>query len=81
MPRQIIDTASSRPRYVRRRAIQGAILVAVLIAIAIGLYLTLGHREGVVVHGALAPVSAGIQETAPAVEESGAFHSRRSHAA
>ncbi len=81
MPRQIIDTASSRPRYIRRRAVQGAILVAVLIAILIGLYLTLGHRGGGVAHSALAPVSAGIQETAPAAEESGAFYSRRSHAA
>jgi len=81
MPRQIIDTQSSRPRYIRRRAIQGAILVAVLMVVLIGLYYFLGHRGGVVSHGALAPVSAGIQETAPAAEESGAFYSRRSHAA
>lgn len=81
MPRPIIDTQSSRPRYIRRRAIQGAILVAALAAILIGLYLIFGHGGRVVSHGALAPVSAGIQETAPAAEESGAFYSRRSHAA
>jgi hypothetical protein len=81
MPRPIIDTQSSRPRYIRRRAIQGAILVAVLIVILIGVYYVLEHPGGPVTHGALAPVSAGIQETAPAVAESGAFYSRRSHAA
>jgi hypothetical protein len=81
MPRPIIDMQSSRPGYIRRRAIRGAVLVAVLIVILTGVYFVLEHRREPVAHGAAALVSAGIQETAPAVAESGAFYSRRSHAA
>ena len=33
MPRQIIDTESSRPAYIRRRVIQAALVLALLVAV------------------------------------------------
>ena len=46
MPRQIIDTESSRPQYVRRivlRTVLFAILAAVLVIVAIAAWGHLGH--------------------------------------
>jgi hypothetical protein len=46
MPRQIIDTESSRPRYVRRLVVTwvvAAIIVAILVVVAFAAYGRFGH--------------------------------------
>jgi len=55
MPRQIIDVQSGRPTYVRRRAIQWAVVVAILLVLAIGALLALRYKQ--------AHASRAIQET------------------
>jgi hypothetical protein len=45
MPRQIIDTESGRPAYVRRRALQAAIVVGVLLALVIAAFVVLRHNQ------------------------------------
>ena len=45
MPRQIIDTESSRPQYVRRVAIRSALIIIVVAALVyLAVWAYLGHR-------------------------------------
>lgn len=49
MPRQIIDTESSKPQYVRRivlRTVLAAIIVAILVIVAIAAWGRHGHPQG-----------------------------------
>jgi hypothetical protein len=43
MPRQIIDTESSRPRYVRRIVITTVVLVLVAAAVLVAAFAEFGH--------------------------------------
>lgn len=45
MPRQIIDTESSRPRYVRRLAVTYAVWIIVLALLAYGAYVLWVHHQ------------------------------------
>jgi len=79
VPRQIIDTETGRPAYIRRRVVQAIVLAVVVIAIVAGVLLLL--RQPVSGRAASVPLSRSIQETSPTGAESGAFPHRRSHAA
>lgn len=45
MPREIIDTASSRPAYIRRRIITTIIYVVLLLAVAFGAFVYWEHHH------------------------------------
>ena len=48
MPRQIIDTESSRPAYVRRRVTQIVVTVILALAIAIVVFFAHNHHFGAI---------------------------------
>jgi hypothetical protein len=43
MPREIIDTQSSRPRYVRRIALTAAVAVIVFALVLVAIFMATGH--------------------------------------
>ena len=47
MPREIIDTATSRPAYVRRRLVTTAATIVVLLALAFIIWTVFGHHPSV----------------------------------
>lgn len=51
MPREIIDTQSSRPRYVRRVALTIALTIVVAAAVVLGLWAAFGHFTHAAVPG------------------------------
>lgn len=44
MPRQIIDTETSRPAYVRRRAIGWVVWLIIVLVVVVGVWLVAGHH-------------------------------------
>ena len=43
MPRQIIDTESSRPRYVRRIVLTSVVAVIVFVLVLVAIFMATGH--------------------------------------
>jgi hypothetical protein len=84
MPRQIIDTQTSRPSYVRRRAIRAMVVVLILALLAsLALFFIERHR-GLASSSALSVGETGrsFQETRRVNAEPGSpSHPRRLHAA